>query len=52
MAAALVQAIRDPASALAQAERGRQVVFQRYDWDGLADRLETIWRHCVAQPGG
>jgi glycosyltransferase involved in cell wall biosynthesis len=51
MAAALVHGIRDPAAALAQAERGRQVVFERYDWDALADRLEMIWRQCVVQTG-
>jgi glycosyltransferase involved in cell wall biosynthesis len=49
MAAALLQAIRNPAAALAQAERGRQMVFERYDWDTLADRLESIWRQCVLQ---
>src|SRR5207248_5616112 len=44
MAAALLRCLRGPGEARAQAERGRQVVLQRYDWDRLADRLEAVWR--------
>jgi glycosyltransferase involved in cell wall biosynthesis len=50
MSDALVCAIRQPEVGLAQAERGRQIVLQRYDWDVLADRLEEVWLHCVQEP--
>jgi glycosyltransferase involved in cell wall biosynthesis len=43
MSDALVDAIQDPQEAREMAERGRQRVLQRYDWDGLADRLEQVW---------
>jgi polysaccharide biosynthesis protein PslH len=47
MAAALVEAVRRPGPLLAQAEAGRRVVLERYDWAGLADRLEEVWRKAV-----
>jgi glycosyltransferase involved in cell wall biosynthesis len=47
MAAALVQCIRAPGPAQAMAERGRQVVLERYDWDTLADKLEQVWLACM-----
>jgi glycosyltransferase involved in cell wall biosynthesis len=47
MAAALVRCMRRPASALAMAERGRQLVLQTYDWNALAEKLERIWMDCV-----
>jgi glycosyltransferase involved in cell wall biosynthesis len=47
MAAALVRCLRDPAVAQAQAERGRRVVLERYDWGPLADRLEQCWEKCL-----
>jgi len=47
MAAALVHGMRAHAHALLQAERGRQVVLEHYDWDELANRLESVWLHCV-----
>jgi glycosyltransferase involved in cell wall biosynthesis len=43
MALALAECIRHPDAATAQAERGRQVVLERYDWNVLADRLEQVW---------
>jgi glycosyltransferase involved in cell wall biosynthesis len=49
LAPALVAAIRAPGAARAQAERGRRVVLERYDWDALADRLGRIWTRCVAE---
>src|SRR5262249_22335061 len=52
MVDALVRAVRDPAPGLAQAERGRQVVLERYDWDVLADRLEEVWLRCADAPRG
>jgi glycosyltransferase involved in cell wall biosynthesis len=47
MAAALVQCIRAPGPAQALAERGRQVVLARYDWDALAHELEQVWFDCM-----
>jgi glycosyltransferase involved in cell wall biosynthesis len=47
MAEALVQAIREPAAARAQAECGRGRVLERYDWNLLADKLEQAWIACV-----
>jgi glycosyltransferase involved in cell wall biosynthesis len=49
MADALVDCLRCPQAAAAMAERGRQVVLQRYDWDPLADKLDRSWRNCVGQ---
>jgi glycosyltransferase involved in cell wall biosynthesis len=48
MAAALVEAIRFPGRIRALAERGRRLVLEHYDWEGLADRLERVWETCVA----
>jgi glycosyltransferase involved in cell wall biosynthesis len=50
MAAALVEAIRFPKAALAQAAAGRQRVLERYDWDVLADKLEQAWLRCAGAP--
>jgi glycosyltransferase involved in cell wall biosynthesis len=47
MAAGLLRALRDPKRARAQAEEGRQIVLERYDWDVLADQLEQIWLECA-----
>ncbi len=48
-AAALVHALRDPAKMQVQAERGRQVVLELYDWSALALKLEQTWEACAAQ---
>jgi glycosyltransferase involved in cell wall biosynthesis len=45
--AALVAAVRAPDAAREQAERGRQEVLRRYDWDNLAARLEEVWMNCA-----
>jgi glycosyltransferase involved in cell wall biosynthesis len=47
MAPALLWCLRQPAAARAQAECGRRVVLERYDWDALAARLEGVWLQCV-----
>jgi glycosyltransferase involved in cell wall biosynthesis len=47
MTAALVRCLRNPAAAREQAERGRRVVLERYDWGPLADRLEQTWEKCL-----
>jgi glycosyltransferase involved in cell wall biosynthesis len=49
MAAALLQALRQPEAVQAQAERGRRVVVENYDWDVLARKLEASWQRCVDQ---
>jgi glycosyltransferase involved in cell wall biosynthesis len=47
MADALAAELRDPGAAAARAERGRQLVRERYDWHVLADKLEQTWLRCV-----
>jgi glycosyltransferase involved in cell wall biosynthesis len=49
MATALVRALREPERMHAQAQRGRTVVLDHYDWDVLAKKLEQTWERCVAQ---
>jgi glycosyltransferase involved in cell wall biosynthesis len=48
LTAALEAAVRSPAAVQQQAERGRQAVLRRYDWDVLADRLDAVWRDVAA----
>jgi glycosyltransferase involved in cell wall biosynthesis len=50
LAAALAAVLKAPARALAQAERGRRLVHERYDWDVLAQKLEEIWEQCATRP--
>jgi glycosyltransferase involved in cell wall biosynthesis len=47
MAEALVRHIRRPEEAGRMARLGRQVVVEQYEWQALADKLETIWRKAV-----
>jgi glycosyltransferase involved in cell wall biosynthesis len=47
MAEAIVAAIRSPGRMRQQARAGRQRVLERYDWDGLASRLEGLWYRCA-----
>ncbi len=47
MADLLVRCLRDPEAALAMAEKGRRVAYERYDWGPLADKLEQVWEKCV-----
>jgi glycosyltransferase involved in cell wall biosynthesis len=47
LAPGLIDAIRDYPRLAAEAERGREQVLFRYDWDRLADQLERIWLDCV-----
>jgi glycosyltransferase involved in cell wall biosynthesis len=51
LAPALVDIIREPARAGAQAACGRRRVLDEYDWDTLADRLEQVWLRCAAARG-
>jgi glycosyltransferase involved in cell wall biosynthesis len=48
MAQALMDCIRSPGIAHAQAARGREFVRQHHDWDRLADKLEQVWLECAA----
>ncbi len=41
--AALLWTMRNPATARAMAQSGRQFVTERYDWSPLADKLERVW---------
>jgi glycosyltransferase involved in cell wall biosynthesis len=50
MAAELVRCLREPEAARAQADCGRRVVVERYDWGVLADRLEQVWLECCEPP--
>jgi glycosyltransferase involved in cell wall biosynthesis len=47
MADALVRCLREPRAAQEQAERGRRIVEERYDWQALAEKLEQVWLACV-----
>jgi glycosyltransferase involved in cell wall biosynthesis len=47
MAQALIDCIRSPEIAHAQAARGREFVRQHHDWDRLADKLEQVWLECA-----
>jgi glycosyltransferase involved in cell wall biosynthesis len=49
MADALAACLRDPGPARQQAQRGRRVVLERYDWGALADKLEQTWLKCVGE---
>jgi glycosyltransferase involved in cell wall biosynthesis len=48
LAPALVDAIRHPDAAAAQAKAGREEVLRRYDWDALAEKMERVWYDCAA----
>jgi glycosyltransferase involved in cell wall biosynthesis len=50
MAEALLSCIRAPEPFLQRAERGRQAVLIAYDWNILADKLETVWERCLVAP--
>jgi glycosyltransferase involved in cell wall biosynthesis len=52
MARVLVQSLRDPAAALAMAQRGRRVALERFDWGPLADKLEQVWEKCFPKDEG
>ena len=48
MAAALVEAIRNPQKMQAMADAGRTLVLETYDWGVLANKLEAVWEKLVA----
>lgn len=43
----LCDAIRRPEESRAMAEAGRRLVYEKYDWDVLANRLETTWDQVI-----
>jgi glycosyltransferase involved in cell wall biosynthesis len=47
IAQALLATINQVGPPRAQAERGREVVLTRYDWDAISENLEAIWRDCA-----
>ena len=47
LAAAIVDGVRNPDALLRQVERGREEVLRHYDWDTLADKMESVWRDSV-----
>lgn len=49
MAAALVRGLCEPDRMRGQAQRGRRVVLEHYDWDVLANKLEQTWERCVTE---
>jgi glycosyltransferase involved in cell wall biosynthesis len=49
IAPVLVDCIRQPARAQAEADAGRAFVLAEYDWDVLAGRLERVWETCVEE---
>jgi glycosyltransferase involved in cell wall biosynthesis len=51
MARGILQLIRDPDAARRQAAAGREAVLERYDWSGLADKLEDVWLRAVGESG-
>lgn len=46
---ALVRAMRQHSASLAMAEKGRALVYERYDWDVLARKLESTWESVTRQ---
>jgi glycosyltransferase involved in cell wall biosynthesis len=52
MAAAIVDGIRRPQELQETAERGREAVLARYDWDPLADKLDAVWRSVARTSAG
>jgi glycosyltransferase involved in cell wall biosynthesis len=49
MASALLDCLRRPAKAMAQADHGRETVRGRYDWQTLADRLGRVWEKAASE---
>ena len=47
IASALLDALREPTRARILADRGRKLVYERYDWDVLAGELERSWERCL-----
>ncbi len=46
-ARSILAGMHDPETLRQQGERGRQTVVSRYDWSGLADKLEAVWLEAV-----
>jgi glycosyltransferase involved in cell wall biosynthesis len=46
MADALIRSIGTPRRHVEMADRAYAVAVARYDWDGLADKLDQVWMEC------
>ncbi|MFQ3592592.1 MAG: glycosyltransferase [Gemmataceae bacterium] len=49
MAAAVVASINERERMEKITSQGREQVLRLYDWDSLADRLESLWQRCVRE---
>jgi glycosyltransferase involved in cell wall biosynthesis len=49
IAGALLEAMRNPDTALDRAEEGRRHILREYDWAPLAEKLEEVWNVAVEQ---
>lgn len=47
---ALLKFLRDPQPARSMAQRNRAFVFDRFEWETLAERLERAWFDCLGCP--
>lgn len=47
LAGKIMDVLHNPASAKARAERGRQYVIERFDWDRLTDEWERVYLECL-----
>jgi glycosyltransferase involved in cell wall biosynthesis len=46
----LVWALQNPEAAARMAQTGRTLVCEKYDWDALAKRMESVWQEVVTMP--
>ncbi len=46
---AILNVLADPAWARAQAERGRRLMVEEFNWDTLADQWIDVYRMCIAE---
>jgi glycosyltransferase involved in cell wall biosynthesis len=51
MARGILQLMHDPDAARRQAAAGQAAVLERYDWSGLADKLEEVWLRAAGESG-
>jgi glycosyltransferase involved in cell wall biosynthesis len=51
MVQAILTAMNDPRRAQTQADAGRRLVLDRYDWRPLAGKLAAVWDECLGRTG-
>lgn len=49
MARSLTSCLRSPSEARQQARQSRDVVLGMYDWDRLAEKMESVWEECLGR---